>query len=257
MHLLTLAAALLCCCSAASKNDGGQLEQMTLVVKNQTYCRASDLERPDVAFNVSEQYEIDKVLPARCLLKRFENDREAALSILRGKHLVIVGDSINRYMYLSLVYFLETGNFTSPYPSQTWEKDYSNWTDFYQVTYSHRHSILCKSLVIVRSTSRDLLAAYVCFTLGASLLQLQITNARLNGHEKCDCHRIGLQDFPMVENRYYYNPDTQVRITFFQWFGRYCMLSVTDAFQALSQSIVTCLLCGVHIVLQRWHGSAH
>jgi hypothetical protein len=122
--------AILCCCFSLRVESDGQLELSFL---RPAYCSARDLERPDIRFNISAQRKIASVLPQGCLLKRFENNTDAALSILRGKHFVLMGDSVTRYMYLSLVYFLETGNFTSPYPSQTWEKEYDAWTDFFEV----------------------------------------------------------------------------------------------------------------------------
>eukprot|EP00953_Heterococcus_sp_UTEX-ZZ885_P029671 15733-Heterococcus_DN1.PRE.1 len=163
-----------------------------------SYCTSRDLEHENISFRIDKHQRVVNVAPRQCLLKRFEDDRESVASILKGKHLVIVGDSLSRYAYLQLVYFLETGNSTSPEPSQTWEKDYKSWNHFYQVT-----------------------------------------NKRLNGHEMCDCYRaetpkqaplskqqngkavkpIIIKQPPMIENRYYYNPDTQVRITYIQWFG--------------------------------------
>jgi hypothetical protein len=50
---------------------------------------------------------------------------------------------------------------------------------------------------------------------------MQGTNARFNGRAVCDCFR---KDPPYtrgnIENRYYYNEETDVRITFFQWFNK-------------------------------------
>jgi hypothetical protein len=98
------------------------------------YCSSRDLEHEDISFRIDKHHQVVNVAPRQCLLKRFDDDRESVASILKGKHLVIVGDSLSRYPYLQLVHYLETGNFTSPEPSQTWEKGYHSWNHFYQVT---------------------------------------------------------------------------------------------------------------------------
>jgi hypothetical protein len=125
----------LCSLPMQTSSEGVQLETITSQIKNETArsCNASDLERADIGFNISAHFKIIDITPQNCSLKRFENSVPVAVSILQEKHLVLIGDSVTRYMYLSLVYFLETGNFTSPHPSQTWEKDYDSWTDFYKV----------------------------------------------------------------------------------------------------------------------------
>jgi hypothetical protein len=195
------------------------------------YCSARDLEHVDIGFQIDKHHRIVDVAPRSCLLKRFDDDRESVVSVLKDKHLVIVGDSLSRYAYLQLVYFLETGNFTSAEaPSQTWEKGYTSWNHFYEV-HSNR-AIYFQAQHIAQHSS---LTTYLL------LSRLQVTNKRLNGHETCDCYRaeapkqaplgkqkqgkvvkpIIIKQPPMIENRYYYNPDTQVRITYIQWFGRY------------------------------------
>lgn len=48
----------------------------------------------------------------------------------------------------------------------------------------------------------------------------QGTNARLNGHEICDCHRESPPSRPgNIENRYYHHPASGVSVTFLQWFN--------------------------------------
>mmetsp|Transcript_14446 Transcript_14446/g.21449 ORF Transcript_14446/g.21449 Transcript_14446/m.21449 type:complete len:361 (+) Transcript_14446:45-1127(+) len=114
-----------------------------------------------------------------CKLVRFDEKFEAAAKVLEGKHLVMIGDSLTRYQYLSLVYFLESGKFSSPHPSQTWEKEYNSWNQFYQIT-NHR-----------------LNGNEVCDCFRVKMNETEIIN----------------------ENRYYHNPLTNVRITYLQWFG--------------------------------------
>jgi hypothetical protein len=122
-----------CCCFIISTKSEEVHLETTISSQSAHSCSASDLERADIGFNISAYFKITEVVPQNCSLMRFEDSVPLALSILQGKHLVLIGDSVTRYMYLSLVYFLETGNFSSPRPSQTWEKDYDSWTDFYKV----------------------------------------------------------------------------------------------------------------------------
>jgi GDSL/SGNH-like Acyl-Esterase family found in Pmr5 and Cas1p len=100
-------------------------------------CTAEDFEHPDITFvnSADDVLQLDDMQTPfhNCTLQRFDDDRDSVLSVLRGKHLVLVGDSLTRYQYLSLVYFLESGNWSSDYPNQMWEKDFKSWNQFYQV----------------------------------------------------------------------------------------------------------------------------
>jgi GDSL/SGNH-like Acyl-Esterase family found in Pmr5 and Cas1p len=100
-------------------------------------CTAEDFEHPDITFvnSADDVLQLDEVRTPfhNCTLRRFDDDRDSVLSVLRGKHLVLIGDSLTRYQYLSLVYFLESGNWSSVYPNQMWEKDFKSWNQFYQV----------------------------------------------------------------------------------------------------------------------------
>ena len=61
-------------------------------------------------------------------------DHVEALSWLQNRRLLFIGDSITRYQYLNLVYFLATGSFKSPIPQNENEKQWwaqGNWTGFY------------------------------------------------------------------------------------------------------------------------------
>jgi GDSL/SGNH-like Acyl-Esterase family found in Pmr5 and Cas1p len=111
-------------------------------------CTAEDFDNTDIAFvtNADDLLKLEEMqAPFRnCTLQRFDDDRDAVLSLLRGKHLVLVGDSLTRYQYLSLVYFIESANWTSDYPNQTWEKDFKSWNHFYQViTTANTASNMC------------------------------------------------------------------------------------------------------------------
>ena len=74
--------------------------------------------------------------PDACRLRRHSG--EAARSCLSGKHIAFVGDSVTRYEYLSLVYFLSKKQYMERYgasvsgePSLVNEKDWSSWDDFF------------------------------------------------------------------------------------------------------------------------------
>ena len=110
---------------------------------------------------------------------------EDVVGALRGHHLLISGDSVTRYQYLSLVYFIETGRWASPEPSMVREKD---WV-----------------------SAGDRGSGWLNFFGG--------TNSRLNGREICDCFRTEPWDpqNPM-ENRYYISADASIRVTFINWF---------------------------------------
>ncbi|KAG5188844.1 hypothetical protein JKP88DRAFT_303552 [Tribonema minus] len=113
-----------------------------------------------------------------CYPVRFDEDLAAAEQVLAGKHLVLIGDSLTRYQYTSLVYFLENGHFMSPPPDNAWKAEFESWNDYFR-----------------------------------------ITNERLHGNEVCDCYRPSEQIDGSYENRYYYNPATDVRISYLQWRG--------------------------------------
>lgn len=44
----------------------------------------------------------------------------------------MIGDSLTRYQYQSLVYFLEHGSFTSE-PDCTWAYEFSSWDVYFEV----------------------------------------------------------------------------------------------------------------------------
>ena len=69
-----------------------------------------------------------------CLWLRF--NVEEARSLLRGKHLLLIGDSRVRYQYLSLVYWLLTGQIEANSTSRCIanEKEFRSWIEFYRET---------------------------------------------------------------------------------------------------------------------------
>lgn len=115
---------------------------------------------------------------ARCDPAALSRDR--VLEALRGQHVAFIGDSLTRYQYLSLVYFLETGRWTSPAgaPVNTHESTWASWAAFHEGT-----------------------------------------AGRLRGHEICDCYRAQKWDPSTVrEMRYYLSPCGRVRVSYVMWF---------------------------------------
>eukprot|EP01040_Poterioochromonas_malhamensis_P003491 gene3491-3731_t len=84
----------------------------------------------------SMQYEVD-----HCQLRRFTSSQAAAC--LGGANLLLMGDSLTRYLYLTLTYFLTSGRWPVKFVkagrpqfprSLIWEKDHSNFFRFYERT---------------------------------------------------------------------------------------------------------------------------
>lgn len=97
---------------------------------------------------------------------------------LANQHLVMVGDSITRYQYLSLVYALRHQNLLSSVmqPNLVEEMAWNNWPNFYQ-------------------GSTSILAPY----------------------EVCDCARTQGAFSDAFENRYYHDPHYNITVTFFSF----------------------------------------
>lgn len=103
----------------------------------------------------------------------------------RGLRLVMMGDSLTRYQYLSLTYFLKNGFWIDPSgPDRKYirEKSFSGWADFY-------------------NSSTKALAPM----------------------EYCDCYRSDAErsahEGDTVENRYFYDKERDNRVTFLTAFG--------------------------------------
>jgi hypothetical protein len=128
----------------------------------------------------TRQFDLD-----RCRLKRFTHAE--ALSCLKNKPMVWIGDSITRYQYMAMAFFLHFGRWPAGLAewkehigigSVAWEGAWRNWHRFYV----------------------DVPAAF-------------------NGTEWCDCYRGKLiGNGANNEHRMYYNPETGVKLSFvFQW----------------------------------------
>jgi hypothetical protein len=105
--------------------------------------------------------------------------RDAARGVLDGRHVVFAGDSLSRYQYLSLAYFLETGHWSKggPFAAGT------GWANGQASNVIELHW-----------------GGWDVFFKG--------TSERL-GREICDCAHTDL-----YENRYYITPDARVRLTY-------------------------------------------
>jgi hypothetical protein len=105
-----------------------------------------------------------------------------ARDCLRGKHLLFIGDSVTRYQYLNLAQYIQTGA----------------WTPF-----SAEGDALTED-------EREWPSWTAWFTA---------TVARLGGNEICDCYRPLIAVSRCAENRFYYNADVDVRLTFILYFA--------------------------------------
>lgn len=97
----------------------------------------------------------------------------------KGLRIVLIGDSLMRYQYLSLVYFLRHRDWIDPNQevkqAVSEQSGFLNWLDFYNQT-----------------------------------------NAMLSPYEVCDCWRNVTFDKYTTENRYYYDPSNDNMVYFFQ-----------------------------------------
>jgi len=62
---------------------------------------------------------------------------------LYGKSILFIGDSLTRYQYLNLVYFLATGEWSSPFPHNENEKEFASWNQFYATTTQRNKYEIC------------------------------------------------------------------------------------------------------------------
>lgn len=108
----------------------------------------------------------------------------------RGTHLVIVGDSQLRYLYLTLAYAVHFGVLFSP------ASDLEGAGQLYHTSKGLDWQVFYRN-----------------------------TTALFGGYEGCDCHRSSNSTdccsvvAPIMENRYYHDPATDLRLTYLQCFG--------------------------------------
>eukprot|EP01032_Pedospumella_encystans_P033530 gene33530-37894_t len=98
--------------------------------------------------------------------------------LMDNQHIVMVGDSLMRYQYLSLVHLVHTYTFVpaNVKPCLLWEGDYGEWNVFFNAT-----------------------------------------NAAFYPNEYCDCYRVS--NTVANENRYYYNKERNISISFLSYQG--------------------------------------
>ena len=115
------------------------------------------------------------------------NDNNNDINDLRPRnlHLAFVGDSVTRYQYISLVYFLSTGQW---YPEPA----------------AHNKSLL------YRGNHFDSWNDY-----------LQYSNDQFQPAEQCDCYRVKGRGYGnILENRYYYDADRNNSVTYILKYGK-------------------------------------
>ena len=98
-----------------------------------------------------------------------------ARETLKNRHIIMIGDSLMRFQYLSLVYFLRhnRGIDNNMDPNMINEKGWGSWQDYFRGTSS-------------------LLAPY----------------------EYCDCFRKNYENCPWMENRYYIDNTHKLFVTY-------------------------------------------
>ncbi len=116
------------------------------------------------------------------------------LPVPRNLNILFLGDSLTRYMYLDLVYFLKHGSWVNPTdePNFLLEKQHQSWNHFYNMT-----------------------------------------NVILKPYEECDCYRqegeVKLyRQANLFENRYYRDEERNNYVTYLQKFGNDFMKSSWD-----------------------------
>jgi len=112
-------------------------------------------------------------------------DHGAVADALRGQHLVMIGDSLMRYQYIDLIYFIEFKKFPEMFPNILRESDY--------------FSVTSEWIAGLGASPAD--RGWTAFMLDLSRL--------FKGSERCDCYR------SVTENRFYHNEELGVRVSFF------------------------------------------
>ena len=61
-------------------------------------------------------------------------NRVSTLEKSLNSHVLLIGDSLTRYQYLNMAYWLQTGKWRAPYPNNEFENEHPSWDAFYQAT---------------------------------------------------------------------------------------------------------------------------
>ena len=73
-------------------------------------------------------------LSSQCPHTHIAIDWRQARRHWKGKHILFIGDSLTRYQYLNLAYFMTTGHWRSPCPWNEKERDHGTWDQFFRTT---------------------------------------------------------------------------------------------------------------------------
>ena len=118
----------------------------------------------------------------RLLYRDFETSEIVSehSKLMNNQHIVMMGDSLMRYQYLSLVHLVHTDSFVQQdsHPNMLWEKDFNNFSEFYS-----------------------------------------FTSEKLKPNEYCDCSRSTEFRHDTYENRYYHDSERNISISYFQYMG--------------------------------------
>ena len=129
---------------------------------------------------------------------------------LRGRSILIVGDSLSRYQYLSLVYFIATGSWHSPCPQNSDESQWQN--DVYEPGVPP--GATCRSSRGHFSKA----AHWAAFFAGTSERMRTPTS-----YELCDCFRDGSDTWPLTasENRHFFESSANLRVSNVAWLAKH------------------------------------
>eukprot|EP00760_Papus_ankaliazontas_P006755 PhM_4_TR1315/c2_g7_i3/m.52879 len=94
--------------SESQSNQTTTANRIAALQSNQSRIFVSDLSpwQPWV-------HDTTKCTKEQWLAREVHLNRSRVLRALRGKHIVMIGDSVTRYQYLNLVYYLRTGSWGS------------------------------------------------------------------------------------------------------------------------------------------------
>lgn len=135
---------------------------------------------------IKNQQEMQNYVPIKVTKMEDLLNLNMTIDIPTNLHIVMMGDSLTRYQYLSLVYFLSKGKWIAneDRPNLLLEKTHDSWYDFYS-----------------------------------------FTNNILQPYELCDCFRGESKQYHgavitnTVENRYFYDPERNNSVVYLQKFG--------------------------------------
>jgi hypothetical protein len=129
----------------------------------------------------SEYTNTNHTYPDHQSFEDLQNRSNLDIPVPRNLNILLSGDSLTRYQYLDLAYFLAHGKWinASETPNMVFEKDFDSWVEFYN-----------------------------------------FTNTNLQPYEECDCHRDEKwNQSTLIENRYFLDIERNNSLTYLQKFG--------------------------------------